>query len=44
MERAKAKGEDRIEFTPGQLRRMSLADGEKDKEDREKETDQRARG
>jgi flagellar motor protein MotB len=38
-ERAKAKGEDRIEFTLGQLKRMSLEHGEKDKEDRKEETD-----
>jgi hypothetical protein len=37
--RAKAKGEDRIEFTLNQLRKMSLEDSEKDKEDREEETD-----
>jgi hypothetical protein len=38
-ERAEAKGEDRIEFTRDQLKKMSIEDGEKDKEDREEETD-----
>jgi hypothetical protein len=38
-ERAKAKGEDRIEFTLDQLKKMSIENGEKDKEDREEETD-----
>ncbi len=45
-ERGKAKGEDRIEFTLDQLKKMSTEDSEKDKEDREEETDwlsQRAR-
>jgi hypothetical protein len=39
MERAKAKGEDRVEFTLDQLKKMSIEDSEKDKEDREEETD-----
>lgn len=39
MERAEAKGEDRVEFTLNQLRKMSLEDGEKDKEDREEKTE-----
>ena len=34
MERAKAKGEDRIEFTLNQLKKMSHEDDEKDKEER----------
>jgi hypothetical protein len=38
-ERAKAKGEDRIKFTLNQLEKMSVEDGEEDKEDREEETD-----
>jgi len=33
MEQAKAKGEDRIEFTLNQLKKMSTEDREKDKED-----------
>jgi len=36
---AEAKGEDRVEFTIGQLKKMSIEDSEKDKEDREEETD-----
>ena len=36
---AEAKGEDRVEFTIGQLKKMSIEDAEKDKEDREEETD-----
>jgi hypothetical protein len=40
MEQAKAKGKDRIEFTFNQLKKMSLEDSEKDKEDREEKTDQ----
>jgi len=38
-EQAKAKGEDRIEFTLDQLKKMSIEDSEKDEEDREEETD-----
>jgi hypothetical protein len=38
-EQAKAKGEDRIEFTLNQLKKMSIEDSEKEKEDREEETD-----
>jgi integrase len=39
VEQAKAKGEDRVEFTLDQLKKMSIEDSEKDKEDREEETD-----
>jgi integrase len=38
-EQAKAKGEDRVEFTLDQLKKMSVEDSEKDEEDREEETD-----
>lgn len=37
-ERAKVKGEDRIEFALDQLKKMSIEDSEKDKEGREEET------
>jgi hypothetical protein len=36
---AKAKGRDRVEFTIGQLKKMSIEDSEKDRDNREEETD-----